>query len=486
MGVHDVFDTDPVLRAAESGAFAQAVDLAASGVAEADDPARRRTLITAVTAAAVRAAWSARWPESARLVGLAEELVAASDGGHSASDAVDLAGVAALVEWHTWAGDERCRALVVLLEEPRRRNLLGAEHALALACLGSIRHGQGDFVEAAALLGRAAALARAERPVVAALADAETALIRLREGRVEDALRLGIGLAEDGPYLGGVKDAVLASIHAIRGEVNPAVRALLRVETAAAERPSEQPLLRSAVVLHTRLVLAIVRNDWAELVRIMDDFVEPGFRPHLRDDEWWGLRILGVWHLGRLAEMKRLLETAADARVAPDDPYLLAFGAVHALEAGAPDRALDGIRRAAAAAGPDLDPLGRSWILIVAGEYESRFGEYDGDPIEGLAEFERARAELEALGAVGFLGHLDRVIAATAEQIAVARREHPLALLTPAQRPVVKLVAEGYTSAEIAARLHLSRKTVDFHVGNIVARLGVKNRREIRRVLGAA
>jgi DNA-binding NarL/FixJ family response regulator len=46
-------------------------------------------------------------------------------------------------------------------------------------------------------------------------------------------------------------------------------------------------------------------------------------------------------------------------------------------------------------------------------------------------------------------------------------------ILTPRQREILQLVAEGRSSKEIAQELHLSVKTVEAHRGEIMERLGV-------------
>jgi DNA-binding NarL/FixJ family response regulator len=51
----------------------------------------------------------------------------------------------------------------------------------------------------------------------------------------------------------------------------------------------------------------------------------------------------------------------------------------------------------------------------------------------------------------------------------------PLAVLTPRQREILQLVAEGHTSKEIAQRLGLSYRTVDSHRNEIMKRLGVSD-----------
>ena len=47
--------------------------------------------------------------------------------------------------------------------------------------------------------------------------------------------------------------------------------------------------------------------------------------------------------------------------------------------------------------------------------------------------------------------------------------------LTPRQREVLQLVAEGRSAKEIAAMLHISRRTAEFHKARLVESLGVQN-----------
>lgn len=49
----------------------------------------------------------------------------------------------------------------------------------------------------------------------------------------------------------------------------------------------------------------------------------------------------------------------------------------------------------------------------------------------------------------------------------------PLDLLTPRQRQVLQLIAEGRGTREIAERLHLSIKTVETHRAQLMQRLGI-------------
>ncbi|MBS1843511.1 MAG: response regulator transcription factor [Actinobacteria bacterium] len=53
--------------------------------------------------------------------------------------------------------------------------------------------------------------------------------------------------------------------------------------------------------------------------------------------------------------------------------------------------------------------------------------------------------------------------------------------LTPRELEVVKLIAEGHTSEEIADLLVISKKTVDRHRANMLEKLGMRNRVELTR-----
>jgi DNA-binding NarL/FixJ family response regulator len=62
-----------------------------------------------------------------------------------------------------------------------------------------------------------------------------------------------------------------------------------------------------------------------------------------------------------------------------------------------------------------------------------------------------------------------------------AGAEVPADPLTPRELEVVKLIAEAWTSEQIALELEISRRTVDRHRENILAKLGMRDRVELTR-----
>jgi DNA-binding CsgD family transcriptional regulator len=64
-----------------------------------------------------------------------------------------------------------------------------------------------------------------------------------------------------------------------------------------------------------------------------------------------------------------------------------------------------------------------------------------------------------------------------------ARKSSPSALdqLTPQEVQITRLVAEGATNKEVAARLFLSPRTIDYHLRKIFTKLGITSRAELIR-----
>jgi DNA-binding NarL/FixJ family response regulator len=59
------------------------------------------------------------------------------------------------------------------------------------------------------------------------------------------------------------------------------------------------------------------------------------------------------------------------------------------------------------------------------------------------------------------------------------RAEPPDPDLTPRQREVLVLVADGLTYKEVGAELHISENTVKYHMGQVLRRLHLKNREQV-------
>ncbi len=72
---------------------------------------------------------------------------------------------------------------------------------------------------------------------------------------------------------------------------------------------------------------------------------------------------------------------------------------------------------------------------------------------------------------------LDPVVAARlVETLAADGEVEPLERLTPREREVLVLIAQGFANKRIARELGVSEKTVKAHVGHVLAKLGVTDR----------
>jgi DNA-binding NarL/FixJ family response regulator len=72
---------------------------------------------------------------------------------------------------------------------------------------------------------------------------------------------------------------------------------------------------------------------------------------------------------------------------------------------------------------------------------------------------------------------IDPVVAARlVDALAADGESDPLDRLTPREREVLVLLGRGFPNKQIAAKLHVSEKTVKTHVGRVLAKLGVTDR----------
>jgi ATP/maltotriose-dependent transcriptional regulator MalT len=131
-------------------------------------------------------------------------------------------------------------------------------------------------------------------------------------------------------------------------------------------------------------------------------------------------------------------------------------------------------------------PLWEGRCRTVAGEALVAAGKQD----EARAELRRAADDLDARGAAGYRDAALRVLRqlgerprAAAAPVVPADEVGELAALTPREREVAALVAEGRTNRQIGAQLHLSEKTIEKHVSSSMAKLGVSSRTGIARLV---
>ena len=216
----------------------------------------------------------------------------------------------------------------------------------------------------------------------------------------------------------------------------------------------------------------------------------------------------GLWSLDRLRALDvlvrvllaldRIEEAAELAQRAPAEVGGRRTGIHAAIQAhvearvllarGVAGQAADLAAEGALAADDGLAPLWAGRCRTLAGEALLTCGDTTG----ALQVLRRASAELDARGAWGYRDAALRVLRRMGERPRAApvdrvpgSADERLMHLTPREREVAKLVADGRTNAQIAAQLQLSERTVEKHVSSVLSKLELSSRTGVVGLLSA-
>jgi DNA-binding NarL/FixJ family response regulator len=182
---------------------------------------------------------------------------------------------------------------------------------------------------------------------------------------------------------------------------------------------------------------------------------------------------------GRLDDAEAAVRSAErEARAGGDVSIAAEAGRARGVLAAA--REDDAAAEAAFAAALGLDeaasrPFERARLELAAGAFARRRGRR-----RAAAGLLTAAAErLRALGAARSLERCERELEACGLQPVKRSEPRDHEVLTPQERLVARLVATGMTNREVAAELVLSEKTVEYHLGRVFRKLGVRSRTEL-------
>jgi DNA-binding CsgD family transcriptional regulator len=231
-------------------------------------------------------------------------------------------------------------------------------------------------------------------------------------------------------------------------------------------------------------------------------------------------------HLGLVAVMVQdLLRWARGRRAAADPvaalhelrrigtPLLQQLAAVDRIETAVRAGDLDTARRWTAEVDPYAGATGARWAAAIAehgralladgpgaGEhFERALRAHDGQPrlpdqartqlaygehlrrgrrrVDARVHLRAALQTFDDLGARSWTERARQELRASGET--VRRRDDVVTALTPQELQVAALVREGRSNRDVAARLFVSPRTVDFHLRNVFAKLGVTSRTEL-------
>ena len=120
-------------------------------------------------------------------------------------------------------------------------------------------------------------------------------------------------------------------------------------------------------------------------------------------------------------------------------------------------------------------PLARAHLLY--GEWLRR----ERRRTDARAQLRTAHDLFEAMGARSFAGRARQELTATGAT--AHSRNATLDELTPQEARIASLAGEGLSNPEIAARLYISKGTVDYHLNKVFRKLGIRSRAQLHRAL---
>lgn len=298
----------------------------------------------------------------------------------------------------------------------------------------------------------------------------QLALSVVDQGRALSA-RTGIVLAI--PLL----EWTAAQVHAMRGDRDRAEEAMLRSEVG----PLDYEIMRVPSLL-ARAQVAEIGADHARVVRKLEPLTRAAPGGTASEPGWWpwaDAYANALVMLGDVDEANAFLRPHEERAAARGHRSTMArLGYARGRWHGAAGD-VDAARATFETALGHLDGLplryDRARIGLAFGQTLRRAGRRrEADPV--LLE---AREQFDALGAVVHVARCDRELRAGTREEHDDRHGRAGPELTPQETAVTDLVAGGMTNREVAAELHVTVKTVQYHLTRIYTKLGVRGRAEL-------
>ena len=197
---------------------------------------------------------------------------------------------------------------------------------------------------------------------------------------------------------------------------------------------------------------------------------------------WRPLLIEGLAGSGQSDEAELALQRLRDqgGDVAYLLPALAWLAGWVAEEQGHPDRALAIYQEGLERAGTD-SPVYLARLLLAHGRLLRRIGQ----PRQAIERLRAANDLFLSLGAIPFVARTEQELAGCGLGRQTTNRRSVLEM-TNRESEVAYLVGQHLSNAEIASELFITPKAVEYHLGNIYAKFGLKGRRQLRDFLSAS
>ena len=276
--------------------------------------------------------------------------------------------------------------------------------------------------------------------------------------------------------------AVAACIGASKGQWDLAAQ---HVQAARHWHAQSGPVSYAAFPALAAATLAQARADYGKMLTALQPLLAAPGRSAEYQAWWLPLHVealLGTGQLGAaqhaLAQLRELAEAGACSAVCVAwlDAWLTASGRD---EFKARARYADATSRPPA---PDDNPLQRARLDHDYGRHLAATRHRKA----AIGWLRRAHEQYTALGAKPFAERCARDLELCGASVAPAGGGLPggQALLSAQERRIAYLAAQGLTNQQVANEMFVSAKTVEYHLGNVFAKLGITSRRQLRSRLG--
>jgi len=135
-----------------------------------------------------------------------------------------------------------------------------------------------------------------------------------------------------------------------------------------------------------------------------------------------------------------------------------------------------------------IERLGRTRFGTELARAQLLYGEWlrrEGRRADALTQLRPAYDKFTSIGMQAFAERARVELAATGEKVlrySVETRD----VLTAQERQVAELARDGLSNPEIGARLFLSRRTIQYHLGKVFGKLGIRSRNELASALASS
>jgi DNA-binding CsgD family transcriptional regulator len=279
------------------------------------------------------------------------------------------------------------------------------------------------------------------------------------------------------PYQSLSKHGMAALIHAHRGDLAATATHLAVVDDIPYTSGLDY-MIAAASLIVARAMAAEAEGDTASAVQVLVAWLDPRVEQsaHARSERAEALRELVRLALARGDRVTAERAAAAASDDAPANEDAAQMASVYR-------GMLDGDPAPLLLGADHFEKNGRPLQAAFAAEHAAAMFAEHSDVDAAKAAFGRAVRMYEQLGATVDLRRVRARLRPYGIRLGPRSSHRRVATgwdaLTAAERGVAALVAEGRSNPEIAARLYLSRRTVDAHVAHILHKLQVHSRVEI-------